>query len=577
MHFYFRLLVLPARIPHSTWFVKRKLTFFCFSTTIPPDHSESQGDDDINTAASRLSYQIQFQENLATVSGTRELTAGPNLIVERLPQGTLRKVTAVMQFPTAPQEKIFMNGYQTWTYCPELSRQGFTRRMGRFPQPLLDHYKLERYGDYHFVDYPEQPGISHGESYCYFRRGSRFRLLASLDERPGYTLFRYDSRTGTLRIERDCEGLACCGPFHAFDLFYAEGTEDEVFNAWFAAMNIRPRTKKRIAGYSSWYNRYEDITQETIREDLQACIGKLQPGDIFQIDDGWEPTVGDWLEADAVRFPAGMKQAAKEIHDAGFQAGLWLAPFVTTEKSDIWRQHPDWLLKVDGKPWSCGCNWGGFYSLDLDHPGVQDYLRRVFKRVLDDWGYDLVKLDFLYGIAPFGNARESRAGRMIRAMEFLRELCGEKLILGCGVPLMPAFGLVDYCRISCDVSLDWDDTLLKRHIHRERVSTRQAIGNSVFRRQLNGRAFLSDPDVFFLRDENLKLTPAQKRTLYTVNALFGGVLFHSDNMANYRPEQNAQYREILRLREADRIRVEADHGITVRYRLDGQEHALIVE
>ncbi|MBQ3803194.1 MAG: alpha-galactosidase [Oscillospiraceae bacterium] len=531
----------------------------------------------INTVPSKLSYQIQFRENIATVSGTHELADGPNIIVERLPQATLRKVTAVMQFPTVAQEKIFMNGYQTWTYCPELGRQDYTRRMGHFPKPLLNHYKLEQYGDYHFVDYPEQPGISHGESYCYFRQGKRFRLLTSLDEHPGYTLFRYDSKTGTLRIERDCEGLTCCGAFHAFDLFYAEGAEDEVFDAWFAAMGIRPRTGERIAGYSSWYNRYEDITQETIREDLQACIGKLQPGDVFQIDDGWEPFVGDWLEADRVRFPDGMKQAAQEIHDAGFRAGLWLAPFVATKESEVYRLHPDWLLNVDGKPWSCGCNWGGFYSLDLDHPGVQDYLRRVFDRVLNEWGYDLVKLDFLYGVAPFGNERESRAGRMIRGMEFLRELCGDKLILGCGVPLMPAFGLVDYCRVSCDVSLDWDDTLLKRHIHRERVSTRQAIGNSIFRRQLNGRAFLSDPDVFFLRDENLKLSEAQKKKLYTVNALFGGVLFHSDNMSHYRPDQDALYRQIRHMRDATDVRVEADCGLTVRYRLDGQEHALLIE
>ena len=209
----------------------------------------------INTVPSKLSYQIQFQGNIATVSGTHELTGGPNIIIERLPQATLRKVTAVMQFPTVAQEKIFMNGYQTWTYCPELGRQDYTRRMGHFPKPLLDHYKLEQYGDYHFVDYPEQPGISHGESYCYFRQGKRFRLLASLDEHPGYTLFRYDSKTGTLRIERDCEGLTCCGAFHAFDLFYAEGAEDEVFDAWFAAMGIRPRTCEHIAGYSSWYNR----------------------------------------------------------------------------------------------------------------------------------------------------------------------------------------------------------------------------------------------------------------------------------------------------------------------------------
>ena len=91
-----------------------------------------------------------------------------------------------------------------------------------------------------------------------------------------------------------------------------------------------------------------------------------------------------------------------------------------------------------------------------------DYLRRVFDRVLNDWGFDLVKLDFLYGAAPFGNTHESRAARMYRAMELLRTWCGQKQILGCGVPVIPAFGLVDYCRVSCDVGLDWDDVWYMR-------------------------------------------------------------------------------------------------------------------
>lgn len=106
--------------------------------------------------------------------------------------------------------------------------------------------------------------------------------------------------------------------------------------------------------------------------------------------------------------------------------------------------------------------------MDIDHPEVQTYLKQVFDRVLQDWGFDLVKLDFLYGAAPFGNARESRAGRMQRAMALLRSWCGDKLILGCGVPVMPAFGIVDYCRIGCDVGLDWDDVWYMRLFHRER-------------------------------------------------------------------------------------------------------------
>ena len=64
----------------------------------------------------------------------------------------------------------------------------------------------------------------------------------------------------------------------------------------------------------------------------------------------------------------------QEIHASGFQAGLWLAPFVCEKDSALFRQHPDWLLKVDGKPWCCGSNWSSFYALDIDNPAVLDYL-----------------------------------------------------------------------------------------------------------------------------------------------------------------------------------------------------------
>ena len=148
------------------------------------------------------------------------------------------------------------------------------------------------------------------------------------------------------------------------------------------------------------------------------------------------------------------------------------------------------------------------YALDIDHPEVQAYLKEVFDRVLQDWGFDLVKLDFLYGAAPFGNAWESRAGRMQRAMALLRSWCGDKLIrLRCAGHA--CLCIVDYCRIGCDVGLTGTMWYM-RLFHRERVSTRQSIGNTIFRRQLNGRAYGSDPDVFFLREENCKLTLQKK-------------------------------------------------------------------
>ena len=512
-----------------------------------------------------------------TLAGAAENLTGPVRIHPQVPAGTIWTVTATLPWEMGANDRAFFNGYQTWTYCPEYKKGDKIRGLGRLPKVLVDKFSLNRYGDYHFVDYPNKPGQFHGFSWCYLRLGEQYRLIASLDEKPGYTIFRYDAGQGLLTIERDCGGVDHPGGvLPAFDLYFAEGTEEEVFDGWFAAMGVRPRTNKPLAGYSSWYNRYQDITESSISTDLEGCKTLLSPGDLFQVDDGWEPFVGDWLEPDGAKFPAGMKAVTDDIHAAGFQAGLWLAPFVCETKSALYREHPDWLLQVDGKPWSCGSNWSGFYSLDMDNPAVIDYLERVFDRVLNEWGFDLVKLDFLYGAAPFGTSTESRAGRMTRAMELLRKWCGDKLILGCGVPVMPAFGLVDYCRVSCDVGLDWDDTPLMRLIHRERVSTRQAMGNTLSRRQLNGRAYLSDPDVFFLREENLKLTEIQKDHLAKLNALLGGVFLTSDDPSNYTPAMKERYKALRELSQAEILKVETDGVVKITYTLDGQAQTALV-
>ena len=158
---------------------------------------------------------------------------------------------------------------------------------------------------------------------------------------------------------------------------------------------------------------------------------------------------------------------------------------------------------------------------------------------------------------------------MYRAMEMLRKWCGDKRILACGVPVMPAFGVADYCRVSCDVSLDWDDAFDMRPMHRERVSTRQALNNTILRAPLNGRAYGSDPDVFFLRTENCRLTEEQKKALATVNALCGQVFLTSDGkLTEAQKKTYAHYRDLFDRGILEECTV---NGIT--YSLDGnREH-----
>ncbi len=156
---------------------------------------------------------------------------------------------------------------------------------------------------------------------------------------------------------------------------------------------------------------------------------------------------------------------------------------------------------------------------------------------------------------------------MFDGMRLLRRLCGDALILGCGVPLAPAFGMVDYCRIGCDMTLNFEGAAYMRVLHREIPSTHRSLLNTIFRRQLDGRAFRCDPDVFLLRDDNIRLSAGQRKTLAVINALFGGVLFTSDNVGKYDAAKQAVYEDVEKLRPGDLLSVSTDEsGVRIVYR-----------
>ena len=272
-----------------------------------------------------------------------------------------------------------------------------------------------------------------------------------------------------------------------------------------------------------------------MNRDLKS-ISKLDTRvDCFQIDDGYQRAIGDWLVTDSKKFPSGMKKIADDIHSNGMIASLWLAPFAGVPSSNLFKEHKDWFIKgKNGKPYNTGHNWGGFFSLDIYNEEARAYIKHVFDVVLNVWGYDLVKLDFLYGACVLPIHNKTRGEIMCDAMDLLRECCGDKLILGCGVPLMPAFGKVDYCRIGSDIALNWKQ---RKNITREDVSTPHAVCNTIFRRHLNGRAWMNDPDVFLLRDTNIKTTFEQRKLQSKINSLFGSLLFISDNTDEYSTNQ----------------------------------------
>lgn len=471
--------------------------------------------------------------------------------------------------------RIFVNGYQSWTDSREYFKTESMTRLHPLSKKRIMKNPMHNAGDYSFKKYPVRSGVFYGWSYGYVRLGDNVEIFGSVTEKCGFTSITFDTVNQKVVIEKDLEGVTVNEGYKVIQLFRMKGSMDEVFDGYFGAMNIpKPRVSPKC-GYTTWYNYYPDINEQIVNDDLEALASTGEKIDIFQIDDGYQTAVGDWLSVDKNKFPNGMKAIADKIHSKNMLAGLWLAPFGCQIDSVVAKEHPEWLIKdSEGNPVNCGGNWGGFYALDISVPEAATYIKNFFDVILNQWGYDMVKLDFLYAACVVPNKGKSRGQLMCEAMNFIRECVGDKLILGCGVPLAPAFGKVDFCRIGADVGLSWKTNLYEKMKHREDVSTKNTINCTIFRRELNGRAFLNDPDVFLLRDYNISMNEEQRRLVAKINKLFGGLLFISDNTDKYSADQLKDFKETIAEDDIKILKAEyvLPKIIEIKYALNGEIH-----
>ena len=436
---------------------------------------------------------------------------------------------------TEPGERFFANGYQAWTTSKEMVIDDKQKGLGAITYMVPTAAKLAALtGDYNFGGYSRKAGVFHSFTYTYFRNETKVEFYGSLNERTGFTIFKCDMKKGTFAVRKELEGVIIDKQYEIINVVKIVGNYDEVFDKYFEMLNVQKPRIDHLAGYTSWYNYFQKIDENIILRDLEGIDRAKDEVNIFQIDDGYETFVGDWLDY-CDKFPNGMKYIADKVHEKGVLAGIWIAPLSVQKVSRTAKEHPDWLIKdANGKPEIGVFAWGGAYTLDIYNEEVREHIKHFFDVILNDWGYDMVKLDFLYSQCIHPRNGKSRGQLMAEAMDFLRECVGDKLFLGCGVPLGSAFGVVDACRISCDVDLKYKGKFYNGlALNNELPSAKNAINNTIFRRHLNGRAFVNDPDVFFLRDFNLVFTDEQKELLADINHMFGNVLFVSDDMGKY--------------------------------------------
>jgi alpha-galactosidase len=344
------------------------------------------------------------------------------------------------------------------------------------------------------------------------------------------------------------------------------GKEDEVFAKYTSLLETRfgkTRFDKAPRVWCSWYSLYKWINEHVISNALHS-LGDL-PFDVFQIDDGWQITHGDWEPTK--KFPSGMEEMAKRITATGRTAGLWMAPFMVTRLSSIFREHPDWLLRDEyGKPVPVGLTWEGVpYALDVSHPEVLEWLDQLIRKVRD-WGYLYLKLDFLYAGAIPGKRHQNipRETAYRKAMQVMREAAGDAYILACGAPVMPSLGLCDGIRVGPDVSPYWLNTPLTVWLNNPNdTSTQNAIRTSLHRMWLKPIVNI-DPDVMFFRSRHNALKSDERQLLLDLGTI-------SCFKATSDLPQWMNNRELDSLREFLETDIDVRKTSRYKYQLDGRE------
>lgn len=474
-------------------------------------------------------------------------------------------------------DKFFANGFQSWTNSKEFSKTEKMRDMGFLAKsPLNNIFGFTNVGDYNFVKYPKTSGIFHSHGYAYVTTKNGIFLIGSLSDRTGYTVITADMNKNVINVKKDLEGTTISGEYVVFDLAFISGKYDETFDEYFALMGIKKPNYPVLKGYTTWYNYYQNINEEIVLRDLDG-LSKIKNANVFQIDDGYQTKVGEWLNIDAKKFPNGIKPIADAIHNKGLKAGIWLCPFGVQKNSSICKLHDEWFVKDENGKINCGSNWGGFYALDIYNEEVRAYLKKVFATFID-YGFDLFKLDFLFAAAIVPRNNKTRGEIMYDAIDLLRECVGDKQILGCGTPLMPCFGKTEYMRVGADMGLKWKKTFIQKLGHREDVSSKDAIYNNLYRRHLDNRAFIADPDVTLIRSYNIGFTFEQRKTIAKIHKLFGGVQFTSDDSARYDDEQT----KVLNFLFSDDVHkilsvTENNDVVTIKYILNGENKTMLLD
>jgi alpha-galactosidase len=187
-----------------------------------------------------------------------------------------------------------------------------------------------------------------------------------------------------------------------------DGTTNRIYS-WLRARpnhptNIRPRPLT----LNVWEAVYFDHNLEKLSQ--LAEVAQRIGVERFVLDDGWfgsrrddHKGLGDWVVSPDV-WPNGLGPLIEKVHACGMEFGLWFEGEMLNADSDVYRAHPDWILKVGDRVPPEGRHQ---HVLDITNQSAYQHLMAQVDKVLSEneiayikWDHNKFLLDPASGDVP---------------------------------------------------------------------------------------------------------------------------------------------------------------------------------
>lgn len=187
-----------------------------------------------------------------------------------------------------------------------------------------------------------------------------------------------------------------------------KGEASRRLHRWARRHGVRDGSKERLTLLNSWEGVYFTFTEELLHGMMKRAAD--MGVELFVLDDGWfgnkyprndaTAGLGDW-RVNPDKLPHGLIGLANEAQRLGLQFGIWIEPEMVNPSSELFEEHPDWIIGLPCREKRLERNQ---HLLDLSNPVVCNHVLGMIRvLLLENPGISYIKWDCNRKIADPGS------------------------------------------------------------------------------------------------------------------------------------------------------------------------------